>query len=106
MITLNINTAKIDKTAIYEGKTGKFLNLTLMENRDGPDQYGNDGFIIQDIGKERREAGERGPIVGNYKNRDRKPDGYQRQAPPQDAHNRAKADGFAPAKDDDGSIPF
>ena len=67
MQSLNINTAKIDKTALYEGKMGKYLSLTLMENRDGKDDYGNDGFIVQDIGKERREAGERGPIVGNWK---------------------------------------
>lgn len=67
MQSLNINTAKIDKSALYEGKQGKYLSLTLMENKDGADQYGNDGFIVQDIGKERREKGERGPIVGNWK---------------------------------------
>jgi len=67
MQSLNINTAKIDKTALFEGKQGKYLNLTLMQNKDGPGQYGDDGFIIQDIGKERRLKGEKGPIIGNWK---------------------------------------
>jgi len=67
MQSLNIDVTKIDKAAIYEGKKGKYITLTLMDNRDGTDQYGNDGFVVQDIGKQRREAGEKGPIVGNWK---------------------------------------
>lgn len=67
MKTLNINCSKIDKSALYEGKNGKYLSLVLFDNKDGVDQYGNAGFVCQDIGKERREAGERGPIIGNWK---------------------------------------
>lgn len=67
MKTLNINVTKIDKSALYEGKSGKYLNLVLFDNKDGLDQYGNSGFVTQDIGKERRETGERGPIIGNWK---------------------------------------
>lgn len=67
MQSLNIDVLKIDKSAIYEGKKGKYITLTLMDNRDGTDQYGNDGFVVQDIGKQRRESGEKGPIVGNWK---------------------------------------
>lgn len=97
MQSLSINTAKIDKDALCQGKTGKFLNLTLMENRDGPDQYGNDGFIVQDIGKERRQAGEKGPIIGNWKHihltGDRR-GGQQSQAP-----------AMAPQRDNGGSQP-
>lgn len=82
MQSLNINVTKIDKSAIYEGKVGKYINLTLMDNRDGPDQWGNDGFIVQDIGKQRRDAGEKGPIVGNWRHIGQaKP--AQRQAPQQ-----------------------
>jgi hypothetical protein len=68
MITLKINVSKIDKSAIFEGKNGKYCDFVLFENKDGTDQYGNDGFVTQDIGKERRLAGERGPIIGNWKN--------------------------------------
>jgi hypothetical protein len=68
MITTSINVTKIDKSAIKDHKSGgKYLALTLMENKNGPDQYGNDGYVVQDIGKARREAGERGPIIGNWK---------------------------------------
>lgn len=67
MQTLNINVKKIEKAALIVGEKGTYMNLTLMENREGPDQYGNAGFIIQDIGKERRLAGEKGPIIGNWK---------------------------------------
>lgn len=74
MKRITINVTRIDKSALYEGKNGKYLDLTLFENRDGRDQYGNDGFVTQDIGKERRVAGEKGPILGNWKELDRKRD--------------------------------
>jgi hypothetical protein len=47
-----------------------------MDNRDGRDKFDNDGFVVQDLGKDRRLAGERGPILGNWKDLD---GGNQRQ---------------------------
>jgi len=67
MQKLKIDVSKIDKRYLFKGSKGTYLDVTLMENKDGPDQYGNDGFIVQDIGKEAREAGEKGPIIGNWK---------------------------------------
>jgi len=67
MQRLKIDVTKIDKTALYKGDKGTYLDVTLLDNRDGTDQYGNDGMIVQDIGKQRREAGEKGPILGNWK---------------------------------------
>lgn len=67
MRTANINVTKIDKSALYEGKNGKYLSHVFFDNKDGPDQFGNDGFVTQDLGKERRMAGEKGPIIGNWK---------------------------------------
>ena len=67
MIAINIDVKKIDKAALFTGKKGTYLNMTLMENREGVDQYGNEGFIVQDIGMARRQAGERGAILGNWK---------------------------------------
>ena len=52
---------------IFVGKTTLSLDLTLIENRDGKDRFENDGFASLDVGKERRLAGEKGPIVGNWK---------------------------------------
>ena len=67
IIRASINTAKIDKSAMIDGKQGKYIAFTLLENRDGEDQYGNNFMIVQDIGKERRETGEKGAILGNAK---------------------------------------
>ena len=67
MIAINIDVTKIDKAALFTGKKGTYLNMTLMENREGVDQFGNEGFIVQDIGMARRQAGERGAILGNWK---------------------------------------
>lgn len=64
MIKLNINTSKIDESSLFQGRNGKYLHLLLFERRD---DYGNDGFVIQEPSKEQRDAGTRGPIVGNWK---------------------------------------
>lgn len=98
MIAININVTRIDKTALHDGKNGKYLALTLFENKNGRDQYGNDGFVSQDLGKDRRMKGEKGPILGNFKHVGGLIGG-------QDAHNKAKSNGYQP-QDDDDSIPF
>jgi hypothetical protein len=36
MRTANINVTKIDKTALYEGKNGKYLSLVFFDNKEGP----------------------------------------------------------------------
>ena len=84
MRTAKLDVTKIDKTALFRGAKGTYLDIVIWDNKDGTDQYGNDGFITQDIGKERREAGERGPILGNWKEMRRD----------------------APASADDGDIEF
>jgi len=60
----------IKANAIYMTEKTASMDVTLMDNRDGPDQYGNDGFATLDLGKERRLSGERGPILGNWKDLD------------------------------------
>ena len=73
MIKLRIDRKKVDRTAVYKAQSGaEYYDFTLLKNKDGPDKYDQDGFIVQDIGKERREAGERGPIIGNWRDTDRK----------------------------------
>ena len=68
MIKLRIDRKKVDRVAVYKAQSGaEYYDFTLLTNRDGPDRYGYDGFIVQDLGKERREAGEKGPIIGNWK---------------------------------------
>lgn len=94
MTTCKINVTRIDKSALFPGKNGKYLDLVLWENKDGPDKFGNDGFITQDLGKERRARGEKGPIIGNWRRIGKK---LQQQAP-------ATAQDAPPVDEDD--VPF
>jgi hypothetical protein len=73
IISVKINTAKIDKTKLFKGEKGTYLDITLLENKDGTDQYGNDFMVVQDIGKDARDKGEKGAILGNAKIRGGKP---------------------------------
>lgn len=68
MIIAKIDVMKIDKSKLFPGKNGaKYCDLVHMENRDGPDRYGNDGFVVQGVSKEDREKKIRGNILGNWK---------------------------------------
>jgi len=100
-ISISIDVTKIDKTALYEGKTGKKYLSLMLKLRGEKDKYGFDGFIVQEISKERKQAGEKGPILGNAKIMDwNKPS----------EHQQAKANGYVKpdAWDDDGmsDVPF
>jgi hypothetical protein len=81
-------------------KGGIYLNVDIIENKQGEDQYGNTHMITLDIGKDRRAAGEKGAILGNCKTLNFN-NGSQSQS--------AAKNGKAPqsAADDDGDfIPF
>ena len=85
------------------------LTLTLMDNKQGRDQYDQDGFCTVDVGKDRRLAGERGPILGNWADLDR----GQRQGPGRDvsAAEATRRTAPAPAQatqpdDEETDIPF
>lgn len=67
MIKYKINVKKIDKDRLYVGEKGTYLNGVFLENEEGTDSYGNDGFIVQDVSKEEREQGIKGPIIGNWR---------------------------------------
>ena len=67
MIRIKIDVSKLDKTAFFKGAKGTYADITLLENKGGPDKFGNDYMVVQDLGKERRLNGERGPILGNGK---------------------------------------
>jgi hypothetical protein len=83
----------LQANAVHVGEKGSYMELTLIPNRDGPDKYGYAGFAAVSLTKERREAGEKGPIIGNWK-----PIGRAAAAPPPVQS--------APATDDGDDIPF
>ena len=66
LISLNIDVSKIDAKRLYKGKKGQYLSATLFLKEE-VDQYGNNGFIVESITKEEREAGQKGTIIGNAK---------------------------------------
>ena len=69
MITIKLDVTKLEKARFHHGKKGIYTDLALIERAD---DYGNDGFVVQSISKEERDAGERGPICGNWKEANKK----------------------------------
>lgn len=63
IIRVQINVDAIEKKYLYKGKKGTYLNVALVNTPDS--LYGQDYMATQDLPKEAREAGERGPILGN-----------------------------------------
>ena len=102
-ISLSIDVSKIDKNRIFVGKKGKYIDLTAFVDLDELDQYGNSGMITQDVSKEEKDSGTKGPILGNSKVF-WKGEGKQSR-PHQSAENQgqpqAAIDDF-----DDSEIPF
>ncbi len=66
-ISIKLDVTKIDKSRIFEGKKGKYIDLTTFVDTDQVDEYGNNGFISQSVSKEERADGVKTPILGNTK---------------------------------------
>lgn len=94
MIKLKIAVNKIDKARLFKGKKDTYLDAVLVER---PDDYGNDGFIAEDVTKEERAAGKKGTIIGNWKHLGAKKPAERTSRPAPRNHSEA---------DDDAPIPF
>ena len=101
LLRIKVDVTKLDKTAFFKGAKGTYADLSVWIN-DEPDQWDNDASVQQDLGKERRQAGEKGPYVGNGKWVTR--DGGQRSAVPVQQTRTAPAP--VPAADEGEDIPF
>ena len=66
-VSVKIDVTKIDKALLYKNEKGAYLNATVFIDVDTPDKYGNHGMVTQDVSKEAKDAGEKGPILGNVK---------------------------------------
>jgi len=66
-INLKIDVTKIDKSRLFKGEKGTYLDITTFINTSEEDQYGNHGFVSQSTTKEERDAGVKTPILGNTK---------------------------------------
>lgn len=65
MISVRVDVTKIDKSKLYKGAKGTYLDIVLMPSRDS--KFGDDFMVVQSVSKEEREVGKRGAILGNAK---------------------------------------
>lgn len=73
---VKINLSNIDTKRAFIGKKGEYISLNLVLS-DEEDQYGNNGFLVQETTPEERQKGVKLPICGNLK--ERKPSGNVQQ---------------------------
>jgi len=66
LISLKIDVSKIDKTKLFKGEKGTYLDLTVSVN-DEPDNYGNDVAAWQGQTKEEVSAKAQKTYLGNGK---------------------------------------
>ena len=66
LLSLKVNLDKIDKSKLYKGTKGTYLDLDVWVN-DEPDSYGNDASASLNLSKEEREAGAKKVYVSNGK---------------------------------------
>lgn len=71
-ILLKLDVTKIEKSRLFKGAKGTYLDLILVASTNS--QYGDDYMCFQSVSKEEREAGTKGPILGNGKFMPRKQD--------------------------------
>lgn len=64
-VNVKIDVTKIDKQRLFAGKKGTYLDATVFVDVDNKDQYDNNGMITQDVTKEEKDSGVKGPILGN-----------------------------------------
>ena len=99
MISLSINVKAIDKTRLFEGKKGTYLDCVLIET---PKSEYNDYMIVESISKEEYDAGYKARVLGNGRIIVKRP------APQPEDFDRS-VDEIKEAiknKDDDSDLPF
>lgn len=104
MIKIKLDVNKIDKSRLYKGAKGTYLDLVVYENEQ-PDNYGNDFSVKQDCTKEDRDNGVKMPYIGNGKRIGQKA-APQQQAPQRTTRNIPRAQPSTQVDDSEDSIPW
>lgn len=79
IITAKLDVTKILKEHLFQGKNGaKYLDIVLIPSKES--RFGDSHMIVQSIPKELRDQGQKGPILGNAK--EKAGEGVQADAPP------------------------
>jgi hypothetical protein len=100
-IKLRLDVTKIDKAGLYKGTKGTYLDCVAWPSKT-PGQYGDTHYVVQELSKEKRDAGEKGAIIGNMTVPDDEPPQHQQPRPLQ---RQQKMDEVF-TDDDSDSIPF
>ena len=104
-VNLRIDVTKIDKTRLFIGQKGTYLDAVIFVDLDELDQYGNSGMITQNVSKEEKQSGVKGNILGNgkvfWRDDQQVQQAPQQQAPQQQAPSKSKVE--IPFDDD---VPF
>jgi hypothetical protein len=100
-IKIKIDVSKIDKAGIYKGTKGTYLDCVAWPSKT-PGQYGDTHYVVQELSKEKRDAGEKGAIIGNMTVPDDEP---QQRQQPRPLQRQQKMDEVF-TDDDSDSIPF
>lgn len=66
-VSLKIDVSKIDKSKLFKGQKGTYLDAQVFIDLDEQGQYGDNGMVTQSVSKEDREQGVVGVILGNCK---------------------------------------
>jgi hypothetical protein len=66
LLSLKVNLDKVDKSKLFKGKKGTYLDLDVWINEE-PDAYGNDASASMSLSKEDRESGVNKTYIGNGK---------------------------------------
>lgn len=98
MIRCKINVLAIDRTKLFQGKKGLYLDVTLIPLHGNA--HGHDFMLVQDPGKEARMRGEKGAILGNGQLVG------DRTAPPVAGRGPQNGPASAPPENQDEGIPF
>jgi hypothetical protein len=100
LFIFKIDVTKIDKSRLYKGAKGTYLEIIVYEN-EKPDAFGYDFSIKQTCTKEEREAGLKMPYIGNGNKVGAK------ASPPQQATRKIpRAQPAAQVEDDGDEIPW
>ena len=102
-LAVKIDVKKLLKEHFFQATSGAlYADLVLIPSKDS--KFGDSHFIVQQLNKEARDAGQRGPIVGNAKilgGGNRAPAQSDR-APSAPAPSGGGAGGYNP----DAEVPF
>lgn len=108
-VSLKIDVTKIDKSKLFKGQKGTYLDAQVFIDIDELDQYGNSGMITQAVSQADRQAGQQGAILGNakvfWKDQNQAPQQQVGWGQPQ--HNGQPQPQYnEPPQDFDDDIPF